>query len=330
MAPSIESNEPNWKNPNTIHAQLLKTVHSLRLSVQNGLLSNSTVTHSYNVCRFGAERLSAKKIIGMLRELGFEPTTGQEGGKAIFWNEGLLEQRCKEFGILYTSSTSETRETSESSESPPPSEQLEGSESLKDSVHSQKREDSEVSEHSEVSEGNNEPAKTSPFGFGKTPQNTEGPLGEKTKVDQMKPFDPNEYSQRQDLNRIKAQVLSTIQDLRPAVRDGLLTYGEITDAYNLSRPKPEHITKEELGWLFVWMNFRTTTDQGSEMALILEEFPVELLCNKYGVPYTPPPLPSPSNSEREKKDLEDKKMAERLKQNMSILLRKDEKNEDEL
>jgi hypothetical protein len=175
MAPSIESNQSSWKNPNTIHAQLLSTVLSLRLSVQNGLLSNSIITHSYNVCRFGAERLSARKVIGMLRELGFQPTTGQAGGSAIFWNENLLEQQCKDFGIAYTSASSESRETSESSESPvtrvefppPLSEQLEGSKSSEDSVQPQKRADSDESEHSELSEGANEQAKTPPFGFGK-------------------------------------------------------------------------------------------------------------------------------------------------------------------
>lgn len=300
MAPSIESNQPNWKNPNTIHAQLLKTVHSLRQCARNGLLTNSTIAHAYNVCRFGAEKLSPKKIVGILRELGFEPTTGQEGGIAIFWNEGLLEQRFKEFGIPYNSPTSETRESSESSETSPPSEQMDGSKSSEDSVHLQKREDSEVSELSEVSEGNNESAKTSPIGFGKTLQNPKGPLGEKIKEDQTRPFDPNEYSQRPDLNRIKAQVLSTIQNLRPADQDGHLTYTQVTDAYNLSRPKPEHITKEELGWLFVWMNLRTTTDQRGDKVLIWEEFSVELCCKEYGVPYSKPPLQSPSKAERER------------------------------
>jgi hypothetical protein len=141
MAPSIESSQPNWRNPNTTHAQVLRALLGLRGSVQNGLLSNSMITDVYNAGRFGIERLSAKKIIGILRELGFQVTKGQAGGVAIFWNENLLEQQCRDFGIPYSPAPSEPSESSESSES-----------SYLPNKNNQGPEKSEVSEDSDVND----------------------------------------------------------------------------------------------------------------------------------------------------------------------------------
>jgi hypothetical protein len=165
-------------------------------------------------------------------------------------------------------------------------------------------------------------------------------LGMTTEEEHMGAGNPNDRSIQRDPNSIEAKLLLTMQNLRPAVRHGLLTNAQITAAYNSNRPETEQLSAKKIFGILLSMNFRSTIGQGGGMAIFWEETFLEQRCKDYGLPYLMQSSEHPESSEssesspspqintggsdvsRDSEVSEGDKIAERLKKNAAILLRR--------
>jgi len=118
---------PEPIRPNSLEAQILKTILGLKDQVKNGILPVKTITDTFNQERFRENQLTYQRVGRTLSAIGFSKRKTGSGASAIIWEEQFLSRLSpspnKDSGfrdgskeIKHSSETSERSETSETSE----------------------------------------------------------------------------------------------------------------------------------------------------------------------------------------------------------------------
>ena len=118
---------PEPIRPNSLEAQILKTILGLKDQVRNGILPVKTITDTFNQERFRENQLTYQRVGRTLSAIGFSKRKTGSGASAIIWEEQFLSRLSpspnKDSGfrdgskeIKHSSETSERSETSETSE----------------------------------------------------------------------------------------------------------------------------------------------------------------------------------------------------------------------
>jgi hypothetical protein len=118
---------PEPIRPNTLEAQILKTILGLKDQVKNGVLPVKTITDTFNQERSRENKLTYQRVGRTLSAIGFSKRRTGSGASAIIWEEEFLSRLSPSQNkdselhddskeIKPSSETSERSETSETSE----------------------------------------------------------------------------------------------------------------------------------------------------------------------------------------------------------------------
>jgi hypothetical protein len=132
MIDSIRSKTPPPVQPDSLEAEILKTILGLKDQVKTGILPVKTITDTLNQGKSKESRLTYPRIGRFLSTLGFKKVKTGSGASAIIWDEDLIFSRCPALqydqsgGMIQKikKSSSEPSERSEPSETPEPKQAL--------------------------------------------------------------------------------------------------------------------------------------------------------------------------------------------------------------
>jgi hypothetical protein len=95
----------------SLEAQILLVVASLKDKVERGILPVKTITDAFNDAKPESAHLTYQRLGRKLWSLGFDKGKTGEGASAIVWDEEKFMKIFSSYGLGKTSETSETSET---------------------------------------------------------------------------------------------------------------------------------------------------------------------------------------------------------------------------
>jgi hypothetical protein len=132
MIDGIRSKTPPPVQPDSLEAQILKTILGLKDQVRTGILPVKTITDTFNQGKSKESQLTYPRIGRFLSTLGFKKAKTGSGASAIIWDEEHIYSRCP--ALQYNQSDWMIQEikksSSEPSERSEPSETSEAKEAL--------------------------------------------------------------------------------------------------------------------------------------------------------------------------------------------------------
>ena len=76
--------------PDSLEAQIKRTISSLAHQVKNGILPVKVITDAFNQSRFEQARLTYRRMSGLLSAMGFTKVRASNGARAIIWDDNRL------------------------------------------------------------------------------------------------------------------------------------------------------------------------------------------------------------------------------------------------
>ncbi|KPL03523.1 MAG: hypothetical protein AMJ73_06710 [candidate division Zixibacteria bacterium SM1_73] len=86
---------PEPIQPNSLEAQILKTILGLKDQVKNGILPVKTITDTFNQERSSESQLTYQRVGRTLSAIGFSKRKTGSGASAIIWEEQFRNARDK-------------------------------------------------------------------------------------------------------------------------------------------------------------------------------------------------------------------------------------------
>ncbi len=95
----------------SLEAQVLSTLLSLKDSVVHGVVSVKAITDRFNQGRPEKARLTYQRVGRRLTAMGFKKARGSDGGAVILWDDDMLARLGERYGLEQTSETAERPES---------------------------------------------------------------------------------------------------------------------------------------------------------------------------------------------------------------------------